>query len=449
MTDPVHILTALAFIGLVMTLVVMHRRVGELEGREIRRRQQSQLNLQMRRFAEVTMRILGGEEAISVQPEVAAAIADTTAFSRVAVALANGVQSLDLAGWSGLSEEQSHILRGTLANVSASQLQSFCSTAEEIGPKSLRVPALSISLSDHEQWPAEDTVLVFIPSSRGAWLGAILLSGVRNAAAIDAAAMVGVELLASHIALSIENTSAKKRTFQSEKLEGMGQLVAGVAHELNNPLTAVLGYTEILAEKTTDPSMRYDLSVMRREALRMKRIIESLQQFSRKQRVERENVNLIAIMEDAVQARADEIREQKIDVVKQIDPALPEIVANQALIEQVFSHVFANAMEAVHKAGLKRILIEARALGDQVHLQVSDSGPGFKDATRVFDPFYTTKGPGKGTGLGLSLCYGIIRDHGGEITASNLHPLGACISIQLPLVTLESRTHPTSSPVIS
>jgi two-component system, NtrC family, sensor kinase len=190
--------------------------------------------------------------------------------------------------------------------------------------------------------------------------------------------------------------------------------------------------------------------VMRREALRMKRIIESLQQFSRKQRVEREKVNLVAIIEETLASRADEIREQKIEVVKQVDPALPQVVANQALIDQVFSHVFANAMDAVSKAGLKRILIEARSLNDQVHLQVSDSGPGFKDAGRVFDPFYTTKGPGKGTGLGLSLCYGIIRDHGGEITASNLHPLGACISIQLPLVSLEARsqTGATAAPVI-
>jgi signal transduction histidine kinase len=202
----------------------------------------------------------------------------------------------------------------------------------------------------------------------------------------------------------------------------------------------VLGYTEILAEKTDDASIKYDLSVMRREALRMKRIIESLQQFSRKQRVEREKVNLITIIDDTLASRADEIREQKIDIVKQVDPALPSIVANQGLIDQVFQHIFANAMDAVSKAGLKRLLIEARAHGDQVHLQVSDSGPGFKDVSRVFDPFYTTKGPGKGTGLGLSLCYGIIRDHGGEITASNLHPLGACISIQLPLVSLEARS---------
>jgi signal transduction histidine kinase len=271
----------------------------------------------------------------------------------------------------------------------------------------------------------------------------VLQSAANNSCSAEN--LMGVQLLASHIALSIENTSAKKRTFQSEKLEGMGQLVAGVAHELNNPLTAVLGYTEILAEKTNDASVRYDLSVMRREALRMKRIIESLQQFSRKQRVEREQVNLISIINDAISSRSDEIREQKIEVVKQVDPALPTIVANQSLMDQVFQHVFANAMDAVSKAGLKRILIEARALGDQVHLQVSDSGPGFKDATRVFDPFYTTKGPGKGTGLGLSLCYGIIRDHGGEITASNLHPLGACISIQLPLVSIESRSQSPSS----
>jgi signal transduction histidine kinase len=321
-------------------------------------------------------------------------------------------------------------------------------STKAVSHQSFQFPRHSMTLTGRA-WPREDSVVVFITSTRGTTDGAFVLSALHGRMP-DAEGMVGVELLAANIAMSMENAIAKKRTFQSEKLEGMGQLVAGVAHELNNPLTAVLGYTEILTEKTNDASTKYDLNVMRREALRMKRIIESLQQFSRKQRVERENVNLLAVIEDTVASRADEIREMKIEIVKQLDPALPSIVANQSLIDQIFQHIFANAMDAVAKAGLKRILIEARALGDQVHIQVSDSGAGFKDVGRVFDPFYTTKGPGKGTGLGLSLCYGIIRDHGGEITASNLHPLGACISIQLPLVSLEARsqTPQAAAPVI-
>ncbi len=446
MTDLSQAMPALAIVVLVVGLIYLQRRLSRLEDRESVRKQQQQLNVQMRRFAEVTMRLLGGEEVRAMAPEIAEAIAATTIFSGVSVAFSDGVQ-LNVGGSAGMTETEALAVSKMLETLPVTKLSEMCTAAEHIGPKSVCMPVeLSVSAGAGMQ----DSVLVPICSPRNPPVGLLVLQKSPQEPTATAQNMVGIELLASHIAQSIENTSAKKRTFQSEKLEGMGQLVAGVAHELNNPLTAVLGYTEILGEKTDDASMRYDLSVMRREALRMKRIIESLQQFSRKQRVEREKVNLIAIIEETLQSRADEIREQKIEVVKQVDPSLPEVVANQALIDQVFAHVFANAMDAVSKAGLKRILIEARALNGQVHLQVSDSGPGFKDAGRVFDPFYTTKGPGKGTGLGLSLCYGIIRDHGGEITASNLHPLGACISIQLPLTSLEARsqTGVTAAPVI-
>lgn len=436
MTDLSTAVPILAIVVLVLGLIYTQRRLTRLEDREQLRKQQQQLNIQMRRFAELTMRLLGGEEVRAMAPEIAEAIAATTIFSRVSVVFSDGVQ-LNIGGTAGLSEAEMSAVKAMLGTLAITKLSDLCTAAQHIGPKSVCMP---VELRDTAAQGIQDSVLVPICSPRNPPVGLLLLQKSPKESEPTAENMVGIEVLASHIAQSIENNSAKKRTFQSEKLEGMGQLVAGVAHELNNPLTAVLGYTEILGEKTNDASVRYDLSVMRREALRMKRIIESLQQFSRKQRVEREKVDLVTIIDETLQSRADEIREQKIEIVRQVDPALPQIVANQALIDQVFSHVFANAMDAVSKAGLKRILIEARALNEQVHLQVSDSGPGFKDAGRVFDPFYTTKGPGKGTGLGLSLCYGIIRDHGGEITASNLHPLGACISIQLPLVPLEARS---------
>ena len=428
---------ALAIVVLVGGLVYLQRRLSRLEDREQLRRQQSQLNVQMRRFAGIAMRILGGEETSAIASDVASAVVETTIFSKAGLALSRS-QGMELVGHAGLAADEAEDLRAMLAETACARLQSHSATMKSIAHHSFHFPKHSMTVTG-SAWPREDSVVVLVSSTRGACAGALILSGMRGNVP-DAEGMVSVELLAAEIGMSIENALAKKRTFQSEKLEGMGQLVAGVAHELNNPLTAVLGYTEILSEKTDDASMKYDLSVMRREALRMKRIIESLQQFSRKQRVEREKVNLITIIDDTLASRVDEIREQKIDIVRQVDPALPSIVANQGRIDQVFQHIFANAMEAVSKAGLKRILIEARAHGDQVHLQISDSGPGFKDVSRVFDPFYTTKGPGKGTGLGLSLCYGIIRDHGGEITASNLHPLGACISIQLPLVSLEARS---------
>jgi two-component system NtrC family sensor kinase len=222
--------------------------------------------------------------------------------------------------------------------------------------------------------------------------------------------------------------------FQAEKFAGMGQLVAGVAHELNNPLTAVLGYTEILADRISDATTQHDLEVMRREALRMKKIIANLQRFSRQQKLDRAPVKLSSVVDEVIKLKRLDLLAQNVEIVNRIPTGLPEIVANEALLNQMFMNVLNNAIDAVQDAADKSVLIEAETVGDQLRLKVTDSGPGFKDENRVFDPFYTTKSPGKGTGLGLSICYGIVRDHGGDITATNIHPNGACIVIELPIL---------------
>jgi two-component system, NtrC family, sensor kinase len=212
----------------------------------------------------------------------------------------------------------------------------------------------------------------------------------------------------------------------------MGQLVTGVAHELNNPLTAILGYSEILGDRAGDSGMKRDLDVMRREALRMKRIIENLQRFSRQQRMEKKTTDLRPLLEDVVKLRAYDMHALNIRLTTDLQTQPMRVYADETLLHQVLMNVLNNAMDAVEHQEDKRIGVEARTAGGQVQVRIYDNGPGFSDIARVFDPFYTTKGPGKGTGLGLSICYGIVREHGGDIVASNLQPQGASVNILLP-----------------
>ena len=275
-------------------------------------------------------------------------------------------------------------------------------------------------------------------------MGAILLARPRYSGKLKADTLSTIEVLARDLAGAIEHSVLQKQLLRSEKMAGIGQLVAGVAHELNNPLTAILGYAEILSEQVSDVAIQRELGIIRKEAIRMKRIIENLQRFSRQQRVERQTIDLSFIVAELLKLRSYDIQSRGVEMSVDIDPHLSNITADDSLFNQVLLNVLNNAIEAVERSHEKRILIEGRSLGRDLQLRVIDSGPGFPDVNRVFDPFFTTKAPGKGTGLGLSICYGIIKDHGGEITASNLESGGACITIKLPLNGPESDHVPSA-----
>jgi signal transduction histidine kinase len=217
-----------------------------------------------------------------------------------------------------------------------------------------------------------------------------------------------------------------------EKLVGVGQLVSGVAHELNNPLTAVLGYTELMGDYNLQPEVARDLTIVRREANRMKRIIENLLRFSRQSRTETTSTDLNTVLQDVLSLREYDLNGRGITLATNVPGQLPIIAIDQSHLKIVLSNLIANAIDAVQESPGKQITVEARDLGEKVLVNISDTGPGFADLNRSFDPFFTTKSPGRGMGLGLSICYGIMRQHGGEIYAANVHPTGACVTIELP-----------------
>jgi PAS domain S-box-containing protein len=228
----------------------------------------------------------------------------------------------------------------------------------------------------------------------------------------------------------------RSKLVHAEKMAAVGQLVSGVAHEVNNPLTAILGFTDLLMENPELPeSARRDLRVILQEAQRTKQIVQNLLSFARQMPPRRQPVQLNSILQRTVQLRSYDFISHGIQVIERLDESLPDIVGDAHQLQQVFLNILNNAYDAVrdsHRAA--RIEIMSARTETGVEISFRDNGTGIADPDRIFDPFFTTKDVGKGTGLGLSICYGIVREHGGEIVChNNLDSEGASFIVRLPL----------------
>jgi two-component system NtrC family sensor kinase len=225
----------------------------------------------------------------------------------------------------------------------------------------------------------------------------------------------------------------QEQLLQSEKMSAVGQLISGVAHELNNPLTAILGYTQLLETEDLDPRVREFILKLHKQAQRTHKIVQNLLSFARQHKPSRLRVDLRSVLEDAIALRDYDLRINNILIEREFDSFAPHVVADPHQLEQVYLNIINNAADAIMESGRGgRMRIRLFRSNSYIVTEFHDSGPGIKDPKHVFDPFYTTKGVGKGTGLGLSICYGIVKEHGGEISAHN-HPTGgAVLTVRIP-----------------
>jgi PAS domain S-box-containing protein len=226
---------------------------------------------------------------------------------------------------------------------------------------------------------------------------------------------------------------AQEQLLQSEKMSAMGQLIAGVAHELNNPLTAILGYAQLLeSEQLTERSADF-VAKLFRQAQRTHRVVQNLLSFARQRTPQKHQVDVLKVLEETLALREYDLRVSGIQLEREIEAGIPAVTADPHQLEQVFLNIINNAMDAMHESGKSgKLRVSLHSVNGKVCLQFHDSGSGIKEPKRIFDPFYTTKSVGKGTGLGLSICYGIIKEHGGDISARNSELGGAIIEIRLP-----------------
>lgn len=241
--------------------------------------------------------------------------------------------------------------------------------------------------------------------------------------------------LLMHSEESIENLQRlQAQLVQSEKLVSLGQLAAGAAHEINNPLTAILGFSDLLAEDPALPEKARGLAAkIREQARRTKNLVGNLLSFARQVPTERTLLDINTVVTNAVQLRQLDQRASAMRIELQLESVLPGVRGGGNQLMQVFFNIISNALDAMEPTGGVLTIKTTRDRANVVVL-FSDTGPGLKDPHRVFDPFYTTKPVGKGTGLGLSICFGIVQEHGGKILCYNRQEGGAAFRVELPAV---------------
>ena len=401
--------------GMVLALIEEKSRIIQITHE--RERTENRL---LSRFSQISSRLLAGKDPAALCEEIATAITDTSSFGQAAFLLVAEGNVLHLAGSSGLTPTQCAELRERALEWKTDTVKELCERGTRIGNNSFRPADL------------KDEILVPLVSWRGSHLGCLWLSSPQGEAEAANSEIAKLEMLAADLAVTIENSRLHHRLVRSEKLAALGQLVAGVAHELNNPLTGIMGYTELLGEEIQAEGAAKRVQKLGNEARRMKRIVDGLLRFARQNNPSARSADLEAAARDVVQLREYHLRKLGIDMKVEVEPGLPPIAIGEDELKQLLLNILNNAVDAVAESAKREIRVCAACQDGRVVVQFEDSGPGFSDINRAFDPFYTTKPVGKGTGLGLSICYGIAQECGGEITLANKQPYGASVVLEFP-----------------
>jgi two-component system NtrC family sensor kinase len=248
----------------------------------------------------------------------------------------------------------------------------------------------------------------------------------------DAEGRAAVLVLEDHT----ERRRLQEQLIQSEKMSAVGQLISGVAHELNNPLASVLGFADFLIETGEAPTaLAEPLRVIQQEAQRAASIVKNLLTFARKQDQERRAVALGEVLERTVVLLRNQLIQHRVDPVLEVADGLPDVYGSPNQLQQVFVNLINNGAQAIAATGRPgKVTIRARPWLDGVAVDVADTGPGVPAnlAERIFEPFFTTKREGEGTGLGLSICAGLVKEHGGRLSLQSARGAGATFTVELP-----------------
>jgi two-component system NtrC family sensor kinase len=229
---------------------------------------------------------------------------------------------------------------------------------------------------------------------------------------------------------------AQTKLVQTEKLSSLGQLAAGVAHELNNPLTGIMTFAHLLRKAVTDEAARADLDIIIRETTRCREIIKGILDFSRETSPQQKLCSVNAIIARTLAILEPQWLFHNIRIEKQLDDRLPDIWIDDNQIQQVLMNISLNAAEAMNGQGTLTVASALGREGNHIEVHIADTGSGIppEHLTKIFDPFFTTKDPQKGTGLGLAISYGIVQKHQGDITVESTLGKGTTFIITLPVV---------------
>jgi two-component system, NtrC family, sensor kinase len=437
----VNLIKVLTAVG--MILIVLE---DELAQNRAAKERDHRARVEMERYSEIDLSLLSGVNAEAAYQQACQVTTEVSRFGQALLFLRGVQNNFYVAAHAGMGDALVAGMEALGRRVTQEQVNRFRqseSIAVEMG-HTLQVDLRPLFVPDDPLETLQYLRCHAIPleTRGGAADGWLILSGLKQPEQpLQADDLLPLELLVAHLTAVREHNALMQRVARSEKLAGLGQLAAGVAHELNNPLTVVLGYSQLLEEELEDHPGQENMSLVRKEAQRMRQIIESMLRFWKPSPVEHVAVSVTEILRDICQLRREEFNRRRIELQLDLADDLPEIDGNRNQLQQMFLQLLNNSLDALGLGGNGQpntIHVDASHNEDGVRVLISDDGPGFADPNRAFDPFFTTKSPRAGSGMGLSVCYAIVRDHGGEITAHNLQPHGAALVIQLPL----PRHHP-------
>jgi len=420
--------------------------------REAERRHVLKSREELEAYTQLDTRVPGDGGIHELARHVSWIIAEKSAFPRAAMLVRDFGGKLTVAGSRGLDDQTIEALGAWCGAVMEAERAGAANARRGDGGLGTRLTLKSFAVVlGKEQTGVGVGRAVITPlwTSTGRMLGALVvcadgLMTVRRS--MVAEALAGIEALAAKVGRSMENAALAERLLKAEKLAGLGLLAGGVAHALSNPLTAVLGFAELIAHTTTEPRVHEDAETIAREARRMRETVASLANYCQPAAECGEMVEVAALVRELTSECAGTLETRGIRLVLEAGERVPVVRGNRERLRQVMEHLLNNAAEAVGTAREMGVAApldgdgEAHAIrvtvshDDRVlHLIVSDTGPGFREPERVFDPFYAGAEPGDGPGIGLSMCHGIVREHGGEISAFNLQPHGAAVMVELPV----------------
>jgi signal transduction histidine kinase len=320
---------------------------------------------------------------------------------------------------------------------------------EQLGQGGIDVVLLDLGLPDSQGLETLDKTYALAPE-----VPIVVLTGLdddtlgvkavnRGAQDYLKKGQVDGELLMRTIRYAIERKRAKERESElqrqldlSRRLVSVGVMTTGVAHEVNNPLAKIIGFTELLMQKGISEEVREEVRAINENAHQVAEIVQNLLTFAQEQELERKYVDINGLIESTLAMRAHTLETNNIRITTQLDPELPRVLADGAQLQQVFLNLIVNsgaAMKAAHGEG--NLLIKTEVIDKAVQITFADDGTGITEENLwyLFVPFFTTRGLGKGTGLGLSICYGIISQHGGRIYAKSELGKGATFFVELPI----------------
>jgi signal transduction histidine kinase len=419
-----------------------------------RRRRERRMEEELAAYARLNTRLdtrLAGEGGgLELAGQVSRLIAEKSSFHRAAMLVRDAAGKLVVAASAGMDDAMVQLLNAWGEGVVAEERVGVGGLRRGDGGLGVRVGGRSFSVVLGKATAAighSGAIVTPLWTAGGRMLGALAVGAdgvmsVRRSAL--AKALAAMEALAFKVERAMENAALEERLLRAEKLAGLGLMAGGMAHALNNPLTAVLGFAELIAATSSEGRVKEDAGVIVREALRMRETVETLREFSRPAARGEELVDVAKLMRELAVACAEKLESRGVRLVVQAGGEGMAVRGSRERLRQMMEHLLNNAAQAL--AGVKGTMAgEEQAIrvsvsvsgtvsgsvsgsgdGERIHLVVSDTGPGFAEPGRVFEPCDSL-------GLGLSVCYGIVHEHGGEISAFNLHPHGAAVAVELPV----------------